>query len=215
MSRGEIQPSYKKTIASSNSLLLASPVAHASETPNFDPVQYLDKSKMNSFGGAQAQPVGVGTMASRARPVTGVRLVPDTLTSGKSTVRKNWSHVSAELKPTGKGGNVIMQFDSPWKLKTGMFYDVECRGDRGEGCYVVEVGVPDPSNPSSISSSIVNLVTDPKGRFGANGGVGNVKVLSTKASKSEEFTPMEVDVEFTFDALSPAMRELPRRVKAR
>ena len=105
----------------------------------------MNKDTLNAFGGGQAQPVGVGTMSSRARPVTNVKLLDGTLTStwedgGKSKRTANGINAEIELG----GTDCRVQFSSPWSLKRGMFYDVETRGENGDGAYL-HVGQKAPS----------------------------------------------------------------------
>ena len=175
--------------------------------PEFDPVNYVDKSKLNTFNGAGAGPVGISTMSSRARPVTNVKLLPDSLSSSRelSKSKKGPNQIAAELSL--ESAVVRVGFTSPWPLKRGMFYDVETRGQNSEGCYLQVERLPTLTG-KALGLHIANAVTRPSSRFGANGGVGGLRVLSTKEVKvgDREFR----DVEFTFDTLSPAMRELPR-----
>ena len=171
-------------------------------------------------------------MSSRSRPYTGVNLVDGTLScvKGKGGGGGVVYTVTAELKPSSnikkdsqledgetttetRAPNVVVQFESPWKLKEGMFYDVECRGENGEGMYLLQLPKSGGSG-GKVASDVVAMVTSPLGRFGANGGVGNVKVgkvFEGVDNGGGKYT----DVDVTFDALTPAMRELPRRVRAR
>ena len=200
------------------SVLLPPPsIAAGSNDERFDPLDYVNKETLNSFGGASAQPVGVGTMSSRARPVTNVKVVDGTLTStweesGKS--KKAANGVQAELEVGG--GNVRVQFASPWKLNRGMFYDVETRGEGGDGCYL-HVGRKAPAASSSdkdVARWIAESVTAKSSRFGANGGVTLKTIMPAETVMNADGQAFR-DTTFFFDTLSPSMRELPRRARVR
>ena len=194
-------------------LPLSSSAANVVDT-RFDPLSYLDPSTLNSQGGSQAQPVGVGTMSSRARPVTGVKVIEGSLYSswednGKS--KKNPNQITCEVE-LGTGTSLV-GFSSPWTLKRGMFYDVETRGESGDGSYL-QVGKSPPSEDVEIGQWIFSTVTAQSGRFGANGGATLKSIQPVKTVQNSEGDTFK-DVVFYFDTLSPSMRELPRRVRVR
>lgn len=94
----------------------------------------------------------------------------------------------------------------------GMFYDVETRSETNSGCYLQIASSP-PSTDKEISSWLAQTVTSKSSRFGANGGctLKTVSPLKTISNENGEFK----ECVFTFDTLSPSMRELQRRARVR
>jgi hypothetical protein len=175
----------------------------------------VDKSKLNTFSGSGAGPVGVGTMSSRARPVTGVKLLDEPTSSfelGGRGGRGKMNNIQAELQLAA--GPVRASFDCPWSLKRGMFYDVEARGENSQGCYLQVVKLPrSAADAAQAGRALAAAVTASETRFGANGGVDALRVGPSGLKDAPGGQYLETS--FTFSTLSPSMRELPRKVVLR
>uniref|UniRef100_A0A7S2SV54 PsbP C-terminal domain-containing protein n=1 Tax=Rhizochromulina marina TaxID=1034831 RepID=A0A7S2SV54_9STRA len=145
-----------------------------------------------------AMPLGLGSMAGKSRPETGVQL-------RNEPSRGSDGQVTAELEAST--GNVIaISFYSPWPLVTGAFYDVESRDrSNGEGCYVQVTPLEGSKSLEGLPSSFfTEQILSSKGRFGAYGVPVNVKMVSSRMEGAIRV------LEFTFSALSPTYAEVPR-----
>ena len=152
-------------------------------------------------GSTSALPLGLGTMASKSRPVTGILLANPPQRASSD------GQVTAEIESTD-GRIIASSFLSPtWKLVEGAAYDVEVRDrQNGEGCYLQLVDGKNKNIASLPASFFTSKVLSPGGRFGAYGAPVSIKVLSDRMSADG----LARLLEFSFSSLSPTYVETPR-----
>lgn len=151
-------------------------------------------------GSTSALPLGLGTMASKSRPVTGILLA-------NPPARGKDGQVTAEIESTD-GRIIASSFLSPtWKLVDGAAYDVEVRDrQNGEGCYLQMVDGKNKNLASLPASYFTSKVLSSGGRFGAYGAPVGLKVLSDQMGSDGASRILE----FSFSSLSPTYVETPR-----
>lgn len=152
-------------------------------------------------GSTSALPLGLGTMASKSRPVTGILLANPPQRASSD------GQVTAEIESTD-GRIIASSFLSPtWKLVDGAAYDVEVRDrQNGEGCYLQLVDGKNKNIASLPASFFTSKVLSSGGRFGAYGAPVSIKVLSDRMSADG----LARLLEFSFSSLSPTYVETPR-----
>lgn len=147
-------------------------------------------------------PLGLGNMAGKSKPEQGIKLEG-------GVFQGDDGKVIAKLV-VSEGKQVSVSFFSPWKLVTGMAYDVEARDRKnGEGCYLQVSKVATGENLASLPSSFfLDAVLSSSGRYGAYGTPTGIKVLKSQFSSESGYRTLEL----AFSALSPSYTEVPRRL---
>lgn len=164
-----------------------------------------DFNSIMELTGEQSQNLGAGTISSRSRPVTGVVLLDEVVSSGKESSPT----ISAEMVLDG-GVAITASFESTWPLAKGMFYDVESRSKGGDGAFMHVASLPSGASLETLPSTFfTDKILSAAGRFGAFGAPTDVKILSSKTLESKEVSRRELEI--SFNALSPGQSEVPRR----
>lgn len=147
--------------------------------------------------------LGAGTMSSRSRPSTGVVLLEEVQTSGKS----DSPTVSAELVlDGGVAATATFQAEPGYPLIRGMFYDVEVRSKAADGAFLQVAALPDGKTIDDAANSFFcKAVFSTEGRFGAYGAPTDIKVLRSEKNPAARL------LEVSFSALSPGGTEVPRK----
>ena len=107
-----------------------------------------DFNSIMELTGEQSQNLGAGTISSRSRPVTGVVLLDEVVSSGKESSPT----ISAEMVLDG-GVAITASFESTWPLAKGMFYDVESRSKGGDGAFMHVASLPSGASLETLPST--------------------------------------------------------------
>lgn len=142
--------------------------------------------------------ISATTMTGKSKPELGIILVDEVKQEGK----------------TGITGNVVLadglvasvNFNSPWPIAEGGYYDVEVKSRDGDTAFVQVAKVPAGKSLVTVPKSFfVNSILGVEGRYGAYGAPTDVKVLTDDAAGATR------RLEVAFTALSPGAAEVQRR----
>jgi hypothetical protein len=165
-------------------------------------VTSADLNSYRDVTGQGSTPMGVGTMASRSRPVTGVVLADERNPAGQS------KDGTVEVELASKAdGRILVLFDAPTLgLAPGMFRDVEARNGAGESAYLTVLGSGGAAAARIPTASITGGIFATQSRWGAYGAPTDIKVTSrTTGANGVEL------IDVAFSTLSPGGTEVPRK----
>ncbi|CAB9530685.1 expressed unknown protein [Seminavis robusta] len=163
-------------------------------------VQSFLKTGMDAGGN-----MGVSSQAGKSRPQTGV-----VLRDGSDVQQDKQGNVLSEIL-TGTKANpmaVVASFQSPWKLETGPYFDVECRDSKtGEGAFMAVTADVGGKRLSDLSTDfLLDRLFRPEARFSFYGPPTDVKVKSSRTEGNYRY------VELGFSTLSQSTNaEIPRK----
>ena len=139
----------------------------------------------------------------KTKPNTGV-VVADAFGDGAAKAATTPpGPASARLVGAATGLPVDVSFDSPWPTSAGL---VSRDYTTGDGAYVLATAATRATLEADCRAKIFAV----DGKYGAYGPVADVKLR-----RAEPLGDGDARFEYTFTALSPAMREVERRVAAR
>ena len=135
--------------------------------------------------------MGVSSQAGKSRPQTGV-----VFRDGTDVLQGKGGEVSAEILVGTKASpaSVLVSFRAPYKLETGLVFDVECRdGKTGDGAFLaVTEGTGGRSLEELPSSFFLGRLFDPTGRFSFYGPPTDVKVKKSRVSDDGSRRVLEI-----------------------
>ena len=137
----------------------------------------------------------------KSKPNTGVA-VAETFNDDASPKKLAPPGLATARLVAASGLPVDVPFDSPWPTSAGL---VSRDYSTGDGAYVVVTGASQKTLEADVRAKI--FAAD--GKYGAYGAPADVRLKSRAGSDDDAV------FEYTFVALSPAMREVERRVRAR
>jgi len=138
--------------------------------------------------------VGAGTsVTGKSRPELGCILLDEVTQTGNT--------VTAELV---LGGGVVTTaaFDSPFKLATGLYYDVEAKSDKGGSAFLQVVPLGGESIETASKKLFTRNVLKVDGRFGSYGAPTDIKITADETKDSRR------TIDFGFTTTTPGGAEV-------